>query len=83
MFSFLVSAQMANRSGNSIHFLTLSFLLLLIIHPPYLHKIGFKMSYAAVFGILWIYPLLHKFFIPKYYLPKIFVQAFYIVWQLN
>lgn len=78
MFSFLVFAQMANRSGNSIHFLTLSFLLLLIIHPPYLHKIGFQMSYAAVFGILWIYPLLHKFFIPKYYLPKIFVQAFYI-----
>lgn len=64
MFSALVIAQAFHRSQNSFHFLVLSFFLLLCVYPPYLHQIGFQMSYAAVFGILWMYPLLKKLIIP-------------------
>lgn len=78
MFSMLVIAQAFNRSQNSFHFLVLSFFLLLCIHPPYLHQIGFQMSYTAVFGILWIYPLFKKAYYPHSFLFRKLVDALYV-----
>lgn len=78
MFSALVLAQALQRNQNSLHFLTLSFFLLLIFHPPYLHQVGFQMSYAAVFGILWIYPLFKKMYYPNFFLFQKLADALYV-----
>jgi len=66
MFSFVAYALYLNRPSNTFNILALSmFFMLLVINPKLLFQVGFQMSYAAVFAIVWIYPLLQKLWFPK------------------
>jgi competence protein ComEC len=66
MFSFVAYALYLNRPSNTFNILALSmFFILLFINPNLLFQVGFQMSYAAVFAIVWIYPLLQKLWYPK------------------
>jgi competence protein ComEC len=66
MFTFVAYALYLNRPSNSFNILALSVLfILLFINPNLLFQVGFQMSYAAVFAILWIFPLLKKLWFPK------------------
>jgi len=66
MFSFVAYALYLNRPSNTFNILALSmFAILLAINPMLLFQVGFQMSYAAVFAIVWIYPLLQKAWFPK------------------
>lgn len=66
MFSFVGYALYLNRPSNTFNILTLSmFFILLLFNPMLLFQVGFQMSYAAVFSILWIYPMLQRFWFPK------------------
>ncbi len=66
MFSFVAYALYLNRPSNTFNILALSmFFILLLINPMLLFQVGFQMSYAAVFAILWIYPLFQKLWFPK------------------
>jgi len=66
MFSFVAYALHLNRPTNTFNILALSmFAILLVINPMLLFQVGFQMSYAAVFSIIWIYPLLQRFWFPK------------------
>lgn len=76
MFSFVAYALYLNRPSNTFNILALSmFFILLVIDPMLLFHVGFQMSYAAVFAIVWIFPLLQKFWYPKNWLMN-------KVWQL-
>lgn len=76
MFSFVAYALYLNRPSNTFNILALSmFFILLVFDPKLLFQVGFQMSYAAVFAIVWIYPLLQKFWSPKNVLLK-------KIWQL-
>lgn len=76
MFSFVAYALYLNRPSNIFNILALSmFTILLAIDPKLLFQVGFQMSYAAVFAIVWIYPLLEKLWFPKNKLLR-------KVWQL-
>jgi competence protein ComEC len=76
MFSFVAYALYLNRPSNTFNILALSmFFILLVFDSMLLFNVGFQMSYAAVFAIVWIYPLLQKFWHPKPWLVK-------KVWQL-
>ncbi len=76
MFSFVAYALYLNRPSNTYNILALSmFFILLVFDPKLLFDVGFQMSYAAVFAIVWIYPLLQKFWYPKNW----FIRK---VWQL-
>lgn len=76
MFSFVAYAIYLNRPGNTFNTLALSmFFVLLVISPLLLFQVGFQMSYAAVFAIVWIYPKLQRFWYPKNRLIR-------KVWQL-
>jgi competence protein ComEC len=76
MFSFVAYALYLNRPSNTYNILALSmFFILLAFDPNLLFQVGFQMSYAAVFAIVWIYPLLQKFWLPK----NLMVQK---IWQL-
>lgn len=76
MFSFVAYALYLNRPSNTFNILALSmFAILLFINPMLIFHVGFQMSYAAVFAILWIYPLLQRFWFPK----NIFIKK---IWQL-
>ena len=66
MFTFVAYALYLNRPSNTFNILALSmFFILLVIDPKLLFQVGFQMSYAAVFAIVWIYPLLQKLWFPK------------------
>ncbi len=76
MFSFVAYALYLNRPGNTFNILALSmFFILLVFDPNLLFQVGFQMSYAAVYAIVWVYPLLQKFWSPK----NVIVQK---IWQL-
>ncbi len=76
MFSFVAYALYLNRPSNTFNILALSmFFILLVIDPNLLFQVGFQMSYAAVFAIVWIYPLLQKLWFPK----NLIVRK---IWQL-
>jgi competence protein ComEC len=71
MFSFVTYALYLKRPSNSFNILSLSmFFILLMINPMLLFQVGFQMSYAAVFAIIWIYPMLQKLWSPKNILLK-------------
>lgn len=72
MFSFLTLAQALGTFKNSLHFLWVSFFLLLLAHPPFFKSIGFQMSYLAVFGILWFWPVMQRWWQPKSWFLKKF-----------
>ncbi|MGF1557481.1 MAG: ComEC/Rec2 family competence protein [Flavobacteriaceae bacterium] len=66
MFTFVAYALYLNRPSNTFNILALSmFFILLLINPMLLFQVGFQMSYAAVFAIVWIYPLLQRLWFPK------------------
>jgi competence protein ComEC len=76
MFSFVAYALYLNRPSNTFNILALSILfILLVVDPKLLFQVGFQMSYAAVFAIVWIYPLLQRLWFPKNSLLR-------KVWQL-
>ena len=75
MFSFLAYAQYLNRPTNSFNIIALSMLFMLLVNPLFLFQVGFQMSYAAVFFIVWVYPKLQKLWLPEQFLIR-------KVWQL-
>lgn len=76
MFSFVAYALYLNRPSNTFNILALSmFFILLLFNPMLIFQVGFQMSYAAVFSIVWIYPMLQQFWFPKNIILK-------KIWQL-
>ncbi len=70
MFTFFAYAQYLNRPTNSFNMIALSMFFILLINPLFLFQVGFQMSYAAVFFIVWIYPKLQQLWWPKYFLVR-------------
>ena len=71
MFTFVAYALYLNRPTSHFNILALSlFFILLLLDPLLLFQVGFQLSYAAVFAIVWIYPLLQKLWIPQYWIIK-------------
>ncbi len=70
MFSFLAYALYLNRPTNTFNILALSMFSILLINPLFLFQVGFQMSYAAVFAIVWMYPKLRQFWFPNWWLVR-------------
>lgn len=72
MFSIFVIGENINRKPNTYNSLAASAFLLLLINPNNLYDIGFQLSYAAVFGIVFLQPKLEKTILVKTKLLKFF-----------
>jgi competence protein ComEC len=71
MFTFVAYALYLNRPTGNFNILALSlFFILLILDPLLLFQVGFQLSYAAVFSIVWIFPLLQKLWVPQMWFLK-------------
>jgi competence protein ComEC len=71
MFTFVAYALYLNRPTSHFNILALSlFFILLLLDPLLLFQVGFQLSCAAVFAIVWIYPLLQKLWSPQYWFIK-------------
>lgn len=60
MFSIFAVGENLNRRANIYNSMAASAFLLLLINPNNLYDIGFQLSYAAVFGIVFLQPKLEK-----------------------
>jgi competence protein ComEC len=65
MFSLLALAQVINRRSSSINTLAISAFILLLVNPFYIMTVGFQLSYIAVAGIIFLYPIFEKWLNPE------------------
>ncbi len=70
MFTAVALSMHLKRATNTYNTLVLSMFFLLLARPNYLFDVGFQLSYAAVFSIVWIQPLLAAFWIPRFWALK-------------
>ena len=76
MFSLLAIAMHLKRSTNSYNTLAISALILLIIDPRNLFRVGFQMSYFAVLSILFFQPILSQLWRSKFKIINYFWDIF-------
>ncbi|MES2760899.1 MAG: ComEC/Rec2 family competence protein [Bacteroidota bacterium] len=60
MLSLVLFGKTFYKQGNAYNTLLLSAFLLLLFNPYLIKDVGFLLSYFAVFGIMYLYPVLHK-----------------------
>lgn len=65
MFSFVAIGHYWRRSTNIYHTLVVSIFLILLFQPYFLFDVGFQLSYAALFFIVWLQPVLSNYWTPK------------------
>lgn len=76
MFTFVAVGQIFQRKRIVEHSLIASMFFLLLIKPMFLFDVGFQLSYLAVFGIVWVQPLLYQIWQPKLKFIDKFWQLF-------
>jgi len=68
MFSAIAIGQFFNKKNAVEQSLIFSMFIILLWKPLFLFDVGFQLSYSAVFGIIWVQPLLYKLWTPKFYI---------------
>ena len=59
---YVLARWVADDSSSPLHVLSLTALLMLLVHPLYLFDIGFQLSFMAMASILWVEPYLELLF---------------------
>lgn len=72
MFSFVALGMYLRRSTNIFHTLLVSIMLILLFEPAFLFDVGFQLSYAALFFIIWLQPSLSVLWSPQNRIVKYF-----------
>jgi competence protein ComEC len=62
MLSLVLVGKTFYKQGNSYNTLLLSAFILLLYNPYLIKDVGFLLSYCAVFGIMYLYPILQKLY---------------------
>ncbi|MCU0422345.1 MAG: ComEC family competence protein [Bacteroidia bacterium] len=68
MFSFVIVAGLIQRRSNVYNTLAASCLTLICVNANMLANVGFQLSYLAVLGIVFIQPLLYKWYVPRFWI---------------
>lgn len=71
MFSFFAVALNLKRKTNTLNLLFASLFPILLFRPNLLLEVGFQLSYAAVFAIVVVYPVIQNWYQPKFYIDKL------------
>ena len=66
MFTAVAIGQFLNKRNAIEHSLIFSMFILLLCKPLFLFEVGFQLSYLAVFGIIWIQPVIYNRWKPKF-----------------
>lgn len=70
MFSLFAIALNRKRKTNTINLLCLSLFPILVVYPHFILQVGFQLSYAAVFAIVMLQPVLYRLYSPKFWVDK-------------
>ena len=68
MFSAIALGQFFNKRNAVEHSLIFSMFIILLCKPLFLFDVGFQLSYTAVFGIIWIQPVLYQLWKPNFFI---------------
>ncbi len=63
MLSLVLFGATFYKQGNSYNTLLLSAFIVLLYNPYLIKDVGFLLSYSAVFGIMYLYPILQKIYV--------------------
>ena len=74
MFTFLQIGIQIGQRRSGYNALIASAVILLLIKPQLLFEVGFQLSYAAVFFIMWLYPKIETLWKPKNKLLRYYWQ---------
>ena len=74
MFTMIAIGMSINRPSSIKNSLIVSIFILLLINPLFLFDVGFQLSYAAVFSIVWFHPIFKKLWNPKVKIVNYFWQ---------
>ena len=66
MFTAVAIGQFLNKRNAIEHSLIFSMFILLLCKPLFLFDVGFQLSYLAVYGIVWIQPVIYNRWKPKF-----------------
>ena len=64
LFTILAIGKSIGRQSSMLNMLAVSAFILLLFNPFLLMQVGFQLSYIAVMGIIFIYPLIRKLWLP-------------------
>lgn len=78
MISIYVISRVFYLQNNTLQVLSLTAFVLLLISPEFLYQVGFQLSFLAVLGILWGYPLLKKVYYTEYKYVNRLLDLLYI-----
>lgn len=68
MFTIIILGQYFFSRPNIFNSLSLSAFILLIYNPNFIFAVGFQLSYIAVAGIVYLFPLIYGMFSTRYWL---------------
>jgi ComEC/Rec2-related protein len=71
MASLAFSSQLFGREISMLRALFISALILLFINPQWITDVGFQLSFAATFGVVWVAPFLKRLLSKVSRLPEI------------
>lgn len=63
MVSLIIAAKLWKRDSHPLNAMLASAFLLLCINPFYITEVGFQLSYLAVFGIVYLHPILKQIYV--------------------
>ncbi|MFV0237970.1 MAG: ComEC/Rec2 family competence protein [Flavobacteriales bacterium] len=78
MITLFQIAHLLNRDTHSLHTLSLSAFILLLINPNFLFDVGFQLSYSAVLSILVFFPYLQNLIRFRYAIIRFYYHAILI-----
>lgn len=76
MLSLVIISKVRKREANTLNTMLGSAFLLLCYNPFYITEVGFQLSYLAVFGIVYLHPMLSQ----RYVAPN---KLLHWIWQLT
>ena len=78
MISFFIVSIISKRRQIAVNTLLASALFILLLSPQYLFDVGFQLSYAAILGILLLFPILKDLWCPSNRWLKLPVEYCYV-----
>lgn len=75
MISFVIAADAFRRQNRIYNSIAASAFFLLLYDPQFVADIGFQLSYLAVLGIVWLFPLLGNITVATYRFTKPVIDA--------
>lgn len=78
MLSLILLAKAVGFRGSTVNTVLFTGFVILVMRPHLFFNLGFQLSFLAVLGILWIYPLLKMKYYPRSFIARKIADMVYV-----